>query len=63
MNVSIDEDNADALILAKTFPTQFTPRNKYHASQTIWFCEEINKRGINLLKIDTVEKMGDIFAK
>ena len=63
MNVSIHEDNAGALILAKTLPPQFTPRSKYYASKTIWFREEINKRGIKLIKIETVEQLGDIFTK
>ena len=49
--------------MAKTLPPQFTPRSKYYASKTIWFREETAKRGINLLKIDTVEQLGDIFTK
>ena len=61
--MSIHEDNAGALILAKTLPPQFTPRSKYYASKTIWFREEINKRGIKFLKIDTVEQLGDMFTK
>ena len=45
MNISIHEDNAGALILAKTLPPQFTPSSKYYAAKTIWFREEIFKRG------------------
>ena len=63
MNVSIHENNAGALILAKTLPPQFTPRSKYYTSKTIWFREEINTRGIKLFKIDTVEQLGDILTK
>ena len=63
MNLSVHEDNSGALVLAKTLPPQFTPRSKYYASKTIWFREEIHKRGIKLLKIDTVEQLGDIFTK
>ena len=63
MNVSIHEDNSGALVLAKTLPPQFTPRSKYYAIKTIWFREEIVKRGIQLIKIDTVEQLGDIFTK
>ena len=63
MEVSIHEDNAGALILEKTLPPKFTPCIKYYYSKTIWFREEINKRGIKLFKIDTVEQMGDIFTK
>ena len=49
--------------MAKIFPPQFTPRSKYYASKTRWFREEINKREIKLLKIETVEQLGDIFTK
>ncbi len=63
MNVSIHEDNAGALILAQTLPPQFTPRSKHYAIKTIWFSEQIVKWGIKLLKIDTVEQLGDIFTK
>ena len=63
MNLSVHEDNSGALVLANTLPPQFTPRSKYYASKTIWFREEIHKRGIKLLKIDTAEQLGDIFTK
>ena len=63
MNVSIHEDNAGALILAQTLPPQFTPRSKHYAIKTIWFREQIVRRGIKLLKIDTVEQLGDILTK
>jgi hypothetical protein len=61
--VSIHEDNAGALVLAETIPPEFTPRSKYYAIKTVWFREEIIRRGIKLLKIDTVEQLGDIFTK
>jgi hypothetical protein len=63
MKVSVHEDNSAALVLAETLPLQFTPRSKYYAIKTIWFREEIHKRGIKLLKIDTKEQLGDIFTK
>ena len=63
MNVSIHEDNAGALVMARTLPPQFTSHSKFYATKTIWFCEDINKQGIKLLKIDTVEQLGDIFMK
>ena len=57
MKVSVNEDNLGALVLAETLPPQFTPRSsKYYATKTIWFREEINKRVIKLLKIDTTEQ-------
>ncbi len=63
MYVSIHEDNSGALVLAKTLPPQFTPQSKYYAIKTIWFCEEIFKREVQLHKINTVEQLGDIFTK
>ena len=63
MKVSIHEDNAGALVLAQTIPPQFTPRSKYYAIKTVWFREEIQKRGVKLLKISTIEQLGDIFTK
>jgi hypothetical protein len=59
MHVSIHEDNAGALVLAETIPPEFTPRSKYYAIKTVWFREEIQKRGIKLHKIDTVEQLGE----
>ena len=63
MHVSIHEDNAGALILAKTVPPQFTPRSKHYAVKTHWFREQIIARSINLVKIDTKEQLGDICTK
>mmetsp|Transcript_17941 Transcript_17941/g.30302 ORF Transcript_17941/g.30302 Transcript_17941/m.30302 type:complete len:232 (-) Transcript_17941:1082-1777(-) len=63
MNISIHEDNAGALLLASTLPPQFTPRFKWYHIETIWFREEIVKRGILLKKICTTEQLGDIFTK
>jgi hypothetical protein len=63
MQLSVYEDNLGALVLAKTLPPQFTPRSKYYASKRIWFREEIHKRCIKLLKIDTVKQLGDVFTK
>ncbi len=63
MRVSVHEDNSGALVLAEMLSPQFTPRSKYYATKTIWFCEEIHKQGIKLLKIDTTEQLRDIFTK
>ena len=62
-NVSVQEDNAGALVLARTFSPEFTTTSKYYAARTIWFCEDIVKRGVNILKIDTIEQLGDLFTK
>ena len=37
MHVSIQEDNAGALVLAETLPPQYTPRSKHYAIKTVWF--------------------------
>eukprot|EP00804_Cyclotella_cryptica_P009568 CCRYP_006266-RB/>CCRYP_006266-RB protein AED:0.40 eAED:0.40 QI:0/-1/0/1/-1/0/1/0/99 len=66
MNVSIHEDNVRALVLTETSPPQFTPRSKHYAIKTMWFREQIVKRKIKLIKlikIDTVEQLGDLFTK
>ena len=63
MKVSAHEYNAGALILTMTLPPKFTPHNKYYATKTIWFCEEINKSKILLLKIATVDQLGYLFTK
>ncbi len=63
MKVSVHEDNLGALVLDETLPPQFTPRSKYYATKTIRFCEEINKRGIKFLKIESSEQLGDMFTK
>ena len=43
MNVSVNEDNPGALILARTLPPKLTPRSKYYATNIIWFREDIKK--------------------
>ena len=62
MHVVVHEDKSGALILEQILPPQFTTRSKYHANKTVWFWEEVMKRGIHLLKIDTQEQLGDIFT-
>jgi hypothetical protein len=63
MKLSVHEDNSGALVLTKTLPPQFTPQSKYYAIKTIWFCKEIHKHFVQLLKIDTVKQLEDIFTK
>ena len=63
MNVSIHKDIYDALILEETLPPQFTLYINHYSTKTIWFCEDIVKRSINLLKIDRVEQLGDLLTK
>ncbi len=43
MNVSINEDNLGALVLAKTMPPQFTPQNKYYAIKIIRFVKRFSR--------------------
>ena len=62
MNISIHDDNPGALVVAKKLPPEFTPRSKYYVIKT-HFCEEICKRCIQVVKISTIEQLGDIFTK
>ncbi len=63
MHVCIHEYNMGALILADTLPPQYTPRSKHYHIKTIWFRELIKKLKIKLVKIETIEQLGDIFTK
>jgi hypothetical protein len=63
MKLSVHEDNSGALVLAKTLPPQLTPQSQYYAIKMIWFCKEIHKHCVQLLMIDTVKQLGDIFTK
>jgi hypothetical protein len=63
MRVCIHEDNTGALILANTLPPQYRPRSKHYHIKTIWFRELVNKLKIKLVKIETVEQLGDLFTK
>jgi hypothetical protein len=63
MKLSVHEDNSGALVLAKTLPPQFTTQSKYYAIKTIWFCKEILKRCVQLLKTNTVDQLGEIFTE
>ena len=58
MRASIHEDNVAAVILKETPPPQYTPQSKHYDIITIWFSAEIVKRGIKLVKIDTVARHG-----
>ena len=63
MHLSIHEDNAGELILAEILPPQYTPRTNHDAFKTHSFYEKIVEKDIKSMKIDTVEKVGDIFTK
>ena len=63
MKVSVHEDNASALVLARKLPPEYTPCSKHYHTKTIWFREECVKRGIKLLKIETIDQLGDLFTK
>ena len=55
--VSINEDNAEGLVLVNTITNQSTTLSKNYAIKTICFCEEIMNIGINLMNIDTTEQV------
>ena len=58
INVSMRKDNVGTLVLAEALPPQFTPRLKHYATKNIWLCEDIFKRGIKLVNIDTLQQLG-----
>jgi len=60
--VSIHKD-CTASVLAQTIPPHFTPQSKYYAIKSFLFCKEIQKHGIKLLKVATVEQLRDILPK
>ena len=63
MHVCINEDNAGALILAQTLPTQLTPAVKHYVVKTHWLKERCIDLGIVIQKIPTTEQLGDTFTK
>ena len=63
MHVYIHEENEGDLILDINFPPHFTTHRKYYETKTIWFHDEIVKRGIKILKMDIVEQLGELFTK
>ena len=63
MKVYVQKDKSGSLILARTFPSKFTPRGKYYATKAVFFWEYIKKSSIALLKIAIVEHLGDLFTK
>ena len=58
-NVSIHKDDVDALVFVDMLPTQFTPQSKDYANKTIFFREDIFKGIIKLVKIYTLQQLGD----
>ena len=63
INDYFHKDNAGALLLARTLTPQLTSPSNYYATKTIWFHKNIVNHRIKLLKIDTVEQLGDLFTK
>ena len=55
--------NTSALVLDEMIPPRFTPCGKYYVTKTIWLCEDIFKILIKILKIDTLQHLGDLFTK
>ena len=63
MYVTIHEDNAGALILAKMLSPQSTPRSKHYAIKTHWCRKQLILRKISIVQCPTLEQLGDIFTK
>ena len=63
MHVSIHEDNAGCIDLAKKLPLECTAASKHYAIKTHWFRETCILLGVSILKIDTKEQLGNICTK
>ncbi len=63
MHVRIHEDNAGTLTLGKLEMRRMTPRSKHYAVKYHWFREHLGPRNIELVKIASVNQLGDIFTK
>ena len=57
-----NKDNAGALVLTQTPAPQYTSRSKHYAIKTILLLEDLVKREMKLVQIDTVEQLGDMFT-
>jgi hypothetical protein len=40
-----------------------TPRSKHYAIKYHWFREQLSPRNIELVKIDTIDQLGNVFTK
>ena len=63
MHVSIHEDNAGCIALAKKLPPECTAASKHYAIKTHWILETCILLGASILKIDIKEQLGDICTK
>jgi hypothetical protein len=63
MHVRVHEDNVGALTLGKLEPRRMTPRSRHYAVKYHWFREELDPRNVELVKIASVDQLGDIFTK
>ena len=60
---TIWEDNIGALTLAHLELPRMTPRSKYIAVKYHWFREHVASGKFRVLKVDTLDQIGDIFTK
>jgi hypothetical protein len=63
MHVSVHEDNAGALVLARMEPPRMTPRSKHYCTKYHWFRYQLKPHAVELFKIATENQLGDIFTK
>ncbi|KAL7548588.1 hypothetical protein ACHAWF_011864 [Thalassiosira exigua] len=62
-HVRVHEDNIGALTLGQLEPRRMKPRSKHYAVKYHWFREHLEPRGIDLVKVDSKDQLGDIFTK
>ena len=60
INVSMHKYNTGVLVLAESFRPKFAPRRNQYEKK---IREDIFKRVIKIVKIDTIQKLGSLFMK
>ena len=61
--VRVHEDNVGAFTLGIFEPRCMTPCSKHYIIMYDWFREQIQTRKIQLIKIASADRLGDIFIK
>ena len=57
----MNKDREDGLVLVETLLSQPIPRSKHYSTKDICLHDNIFKRGIKILKIYTLQQLGDFY--
>ena len=63
VNVSMHKYITGELVLLDIFPPEFTPSIKHYLKKLFFYVRIISKKGINLVKVDTLQQLGDLIMK